>query len=54
LGDAGDHHLGARGGLPRFSIDPLAQMLRSRARVGEGAAISLAMAVMASPSSSSG
>ena len=33
-------------GFLAFSIDPLAQMLRSRARVGEGAAIALAMAVI--------
>jgi predicted PurR-regulated permease PerM len=33
-------------GFLAFSIDPLAQMLRRRARVGKGAAIALAMAVI--------
>jgi len=41
-----DHHLGAGAGFLAFSIDPLAQMLRRRDRVGKGGGIALAMAVI--------
>jgi len=46
LGDTRDHRLGARGRLPCVSIDPLVQLLRRKARVGNGAAIALATLVI--------